>query len=306
MDAQIELGYGRFDDVFALTASEAWVCGPGGDIRHTTDAGVTWTPQVSATTAELLDLHFVDGDSGWAVGTAGTILQTVDGGVDVDAQTSGVAGYLWSVWAVDASTAWASGDNGVILHTTDGGAHWDPQVSGTGQWLGDITFVDAQTGWAVGSSNAFLHTTDGGATRAPQTLPPSRWFNCSSVAFANASVGWAAAHEGDLLKTTDGGATWTATALKCDTDLLDVQALGARTAFVVGRSGTVLAHDGVAPKAYAPSRASVVRGRKATLKYKVTDALPNGAAAAVTIKVKKAGGKTVKTLRSAPSRLGGP
>ena len=177
-------------------------------------------------------------------------------------------------------------------------------MSGTGQWLGDVTFVDAQTGWAVGSSNAFVHTTDGGATWTPQTLPPSRWFNCSGVSFATSSVGWAAGDDGDLLKTTDGGATWTLTAIKCDADLTDVQALNARTAFVVGRNGTVLARDGVAPKAYAPSRAAVVRGRKVTLKYKVTDALPNGAAAAVTIKVKKAGGKTVKTLSLGTQPLG--
>ena len=92
--------------------------------------------------------------------------------------------------------------------------------------------------------------------------------------------------------------------MKCDTDLADVQALGARTAFVVGQNGTVLARDGVAPKAYAPSRASVVRGSRATLKFKVTDALPNGAAAAVTIKVKKSGGRTVKTLSLGTQPLG--
>ena len=54
--------------------------------------------------------------------------------------------------------------------------------------------------------------------------------------------------------------------------------------------------DTVKPTTQAPSAASVVWGRTATLKYKVTDAVPNGGTATVTIKIKTLGGTTVKTL----------
>jgi len=54
--------------------------------------------------------------------------------------------------------------------------------------------------------------------------------------------------------------------------------------------------DTVKPTTQAPSRATVTRGKTATLKYKVTDAVPNGGSATVTIKIKTLGGTTVKTL----------
>ncbi len=52
------------------------------------------------------------------------------------------------------------------------------------------------------------------------------------------------------------------------------------------------------PTTSAPSAASVVRGRTATLKYRVRDAAPNGGKAAVVIKVKNRAGKVVKTLKT--------
>lgn len=51
------------------------------------------------------------------------------------------------------------------------------------------------------------------------------------------------------------------------------------------------------PATKAPSRASVRRGRTATLKYEVVDLAPNGGMANVRIKIKTLGGRTVKTLR---------
>ena len=50
------------------------------------------------------------------------------------------------------------------------------------------------------------------------------------------------------------------------------------------------------PTTRAPHAASVVRGRTATLKYKVVDASPNGGTARVTIRVKTLTGKVAKTL----------
>ncbi len=51
------------------------------------------------------------------------------------------------------------------------------------------------------------------------------------------------------------------------------------------------------PTTWAPYATHVVRGRTATLRYDVEDALPNGGTAAVTISVKTLLGKVVKTLR---------
>ena len=61
-----------------------------------------------------------------------------------------------------------------------------------------------------------------------------------------------------------------------------------------GGGGTV---DTVAPTTVAPSAAKVVKGKKATLKYKVNDAAPNLGTATAVIKIKNKAGKVVKTIK---------
>jgi hypothetical protein len=61
-----------------------------------------------------------------------------------------------------------------------------------------------------------------------------------------------------------------------------------------GGGGTV---DTVAPTTLAPKAASVVRGKKATLKYQVNDAAPNLGTATAVITIKNGAGKVVKTLK---------
>jgi hypothetical protein len=63
-----------------------------------------------------------------------------------------------------------------------------------------------------------------------------------------------------------------------------------------GGGGTT---DTVRPTAVAPSAARVVRGKVATLRYRVNDAAPNLGTATATIKIKNRKGKLVKTLKLA-------
>ena len=61
-----------------------------------------------------------------------------------------------------------------------------------------------------------------------------------------------------------------------------------------GGGGTIV--DAPAPTVKAPSAANVVKGKKATLKYRVDDAAPNLGTAKAGIKIKKRKGKVVKTI----------
>jgi hypothetical protein len=69
----------------------------------------------------------------------------------------------------------------------------------------------------------------------------------------------------------------------------------------VGAGGPVVIRavriDTRSPRTKAPYRATVRRGRIATLKYKVADPRPGSPTAGVTIRIKTLTGKTVKTLR---------
>ena len=65
----------------AVRGSNCWVAGtPGTNVFHSSDAGHTWTAQLTGTSLPIHALTFVDEQHGWAVGALGTIMATDDGG----------------------------------------------------------------------------------------------------------------------------------------------------------------------------------------------------------------------------------
>jgi photosystem II stability/assembly factor-like uncharacterized protein len=59
-----------------FSQSMGWIVCNDGTILHSTDGGVTWSPQNSGTTKMLLSVYFTDFLHGWAVGQDQTILST--------------------------------------------------------------------------------------------------------------------------------------------------------------------------------------------------------------------------------------
>ena len=100
-------------------------------IQHTTNGGMSWTPQTSGTFNELYAVHFADSQNGWVVGQFGEILRTKDGGQTWRFQRSGVKANLNKIYLADTMHGIIVGDTGIILTTTDGGENWMKQVSGT-------------------------------------------------------------------------------------------------------------------------------------------------------------------------------
>lgn len=211
-------------------------------IIHTTDGGVTWTPQATDTTALLNAVAFVDAATGWAVGAEGVILHTADGGqtwtrqpVDTDAEFRGVAfadaSHGWAVTTLPTTyddffeeyTDW----DAAVWHTADGGQSWERQaLPDTASILHGVAFADAQTGWAVGAKRAgedkygklehagvVFGTRDGGVTWTEQYSQAERTY--TKVDFVDASHGWvvgfptsSGGDERTVLHTTDGGQSW--------------------------------------------------------------------------------------------------
>jgi hypothetical protein len=68
------------NDVTFIDDNIGFVCGAGGRIAKTTDAGVNWTVLNSGTTRNLYAIDFIDSNIGWATGDQNTILKTTDGG----------------------------------------------------------------------------------------------------------------------------------------------------------------------------------------------------------------------------------
>ena len=179
---------------------DGWLVGTDYDagassmILHTSDGGVTWTPQQSTLSGELVGVDFVDDSTGWAISD--------------DNESEGVMAPL------------------TIEHTTDGGATWIPQYVPNDANLFAVDFVSATTGWAAGyyypSENSdglpgIFRTTNGGLTWTREKVPAGAQA-ISGLQFVSATEGWAVAtsydqadqpQEGWVLHTTDGGHAWT-------------------------------------------------------------------------------------------------
>ena len=168
------------NSIFASSETQAWapaVCGSCVQrwfYRYTVGPGGSTAEQtydLTGSSAQLLDMHFIDADNGWAVGTNGLVRRITAASSDTPGfapQTSGVVLQLNAIHMLDANLGWIVGNTGTILATTNGGASWTPQTSGTSANLRDVSFRDAQNGWAVGDVGTILVTGDGGASWDPE------------------------------------------------------------------------------------------------------------------------------------------
>jgi photosystem II stability/assembly factor-like uncharacterized protein len=78
--------------------------GWAGRILKSTDSGITWSPQTSGTSLDLLNVHFAsDGLTGIAVGQGGTILRTTNGGEPGEITLSASGYRVRGVHTVDLS-----------------------------------------------------------------------------------------------------------------------------------------------------------------------------------------------------------
>jgi hypothetical protein len=252
----------ELSDIFFTNGDTGWTVGVGlapsnlGIIGYTTNAGSTWTTQLSWIWATqqpgeingFSSVCFTDANTGWVDGADGAILHTTNGGTSWVQQASGLtANYffdLFRVSFVNATTGWAVGASGTILHTTDGGMTWKPQTSGTTNWLYGLCVSDPNTAWIVGQNGTLLHTTDAGATWTSVVS----WTNADldAISFTSATTGTiVGGGDGDpldpavIIHTTDGGVTWTNVLQEQTYGLYSLFFLDANNGWAVGSDETI-------------------------------------------------------------------
>ena len=201
--------------------------------------------------------------------------------------------------------------------TDDGGLHWARHDSG-GYGSSDAALVDSSHGYIVGETGngeAMILTTETGG-RSPLAGAPvttlagavdGRWYNhpltltLSATSQAPATgIAWITyTHNGrfDFVTGPSFQVRIPASSTHAHdrvhelvyaaTD--DLARVGEPRAFTVGI-------DTRRPYVWAPSSATAARGRVATLRYRVDEIEPCAGTVAVTIKIKNAAGKVVKTL----------
>ena len=158
--------------VHFVDARHGWAVGDLGTILVTTDAGKTWSQQISNSTGYTLRaVWFTSPTRGIVVGAAGRVLRTVDGGNNwsplLTVNTDGGRG-LNHVYLQDAANGWIVGNAGLILRSVNGGSTWQRVLPGvTSQDLERVSFppnpgggpytADLHNhGWAVGAGGVIL------------------------------------------------------------------------------------------------------------------------------------------------------
>ena len=216
-----------------LSATEGYAGGLNGRVYRTTNGGGAWVP-IGSIGGTLLSISFPPSSStGYCSGYSGKIYSITSSGVS--AMLTGLASNLSSI-SFPSAQGWACGGS-IIVHYN---GSWSTDQSYPSESYNAICMLDNTTGWAVGDEGVIIHTTDGLNWNA-QTSPDTLHRTLLDVFFLTASEGWAVGDGGVVLHTTNGGATWTIAADGLTSAMLRcVRFTSATNGYVLGNDGTLL------------------------------------------------------------------
>ena len=176
--------------------------------------------------------------SGW------TATQISSGGKDLNA-----------VYFADSKRGWVAGDGGFFSYTEDGGRSWVERPLGINHPVNDIYFVGKDTGFALAGGSIF-ETTDGGHSwRETHKFLPSEFDGATpelySLRFNGKKRGWVvgSASRGDVITnsilaiTRDGGANWQVLQAPTRQELIHIDVVDEKRAWIVGADGAILHTD---------------------------------------------------------------
>ena len=141
-------------DIFIVDSLTIYICGAGGRISKSTNAGVSFLQLPTLGTATLYSMHFHDASNGFVSASGGRIFKTTDGGNNFSELTLPVTSTIYVIRFINQSLGWFGASGGDVYYTTDGGANWtESHISiGGSQSIRDIRFA---------GSRMFLIGTDG-------------------------------------------------------------------------------------------------------------------------------------------------
>ena len=233
----------RFDDIFFINDNVGWAAnGAYAAVYKTTDAGVTWTTQVTEQSLGgdyyFRNIEFLNENIGF-LGTLNSLfLKTVDGGTNWTPVTNlpTVPEAICGLDAVGTSTIYGCGayfSPAFIIKSSDSGETWQHiDMSAYATALVEVMFIDENIGYVAGanaSGGIILKTTDGGVTWASifnsgiageyvwklQALTSN-----SDVIFGSVEAN--APNNGKMIRSLDAGVNW----ITKEVPFTSVQAVG--------------------------------------------------------------------------------
>jgi photosystem II stability/assembly factor-like uncharacterized protein len=183
----------------------------------------------------LLATIVCQGQSGW------TSSRVSSGGKDLNA-----------VYFADEKRGCVVGDGGFFGYTEDGGKSWVERALGIDHAINDVFFVGKDTGFAL-AGGSILETTDGGHNwRETHKFLPAEFDGATpelySLRFNGKKRGWVvgSASRDDVVTnsilaiTRDGGRTWQVLQAPTRQELIHIDVVDEKRAWIVGAGGAIL------------------------------------------------------------------
>ena len=181
----------------------------------------------------------------------GWFVSRAQGGWTTSRVTSGGRD-LNAVFFVDSKRGWVAGDGGFLAFTDDGGAKWVERPLGTERPVNDVYFVSSDHGVALTGGSIF-ETSDGGHSWIEAHKFSTAEFGGAtpelySLRFNGKKRGWVvgSASRGDIVVnsilaiTRDSGSTWQVLKAPSRQELIHVDVVDEKRAWIVGAGGAIL------------------------------------------------------------------
>ena len=245
----------KLNSIFAVSASNVYVCGEQGIIYKTTNSGVLWASQTSFSPGiNYHAIDFINATTGIIVGDNRRFAVTANGGANwITGQLNVPIGanlHYRAVDMLDSTTSYIASTDTLIgnvyssyIHrSTNNGVSFTNVLTlniGTSNPFVHIQFVNQNTGFAITNRGYCVKTTNGGVSWTYNIMN----MLCESAYFVNAVTGYACGPSGGLKKTTNGGVTWLWQNSPVTVTLSGITCIDSVTGIAAGVDGTIVRTD---------------------------------------------------------------
>lgn len=143
-------------EIFIVDSSVIYICGAGGRISKSTNAGLTFTQLPSLGTTTLYSMYFFSADTGYVVGSSGKIFYTTNG-TTFSEILSPLLTTLYKINFYNDTLGWIGASGGDLYYTQNGGQTWVKSnfPVGSSQTIRDIQFAGNRM-WVVGTDGMII------------------------------------------------------------------------------------------------------------------------------------------------------